>query len=73
MKRQRLLVAATVIGLSAPFLASMSGPAQAQGGYPSPQYQHQSSYEQHDWNRQGNYPLYPHMDAMRRVGWLRVT
>ena len=61
MKRHRLLVAATTIGLSVPLMASLSGPAQAQSRYESaPRYQ--------QWNR--GYPQYPRLQAMRRVGWL---
>ena len=64
MKRQRLLVAATVIGLSAPFLASISEPAQAQSRYESAPYHR----DDNSWNR--GYPSYPRMQAMRRVRWL---
>ena len=63
MKRQRLWVAATVIGLSAPLLASMSSPARAQN------YQSAPYSNRYDRNY-GNYPSYPRLQSMRRVGIL---
>src|SRR5262245_47008127 len=63
MKKQRLHVAAALIGLSAPILMAWSAPAVAQS-YGSPQYQRDN-----DWDRRG-YPQYPTLQSMRRVSWL---
>ena len=73
MKRQRLWMAAAMIGLSAPLLASISGPAQAQS-YESAPYHRYDRYGNSSGNYgnygYGNYPTYPRMQAMRRVGIL---
>jgi len=73
MKRQRFLIAATFIGLSAPFLMSTTAPVLAQS-YPSPQYQRpdHGPYDDHGPNQDygRGYPSYPRMQSMRRMNYL---
>src|ERR1700752_4970190 len=67
MKRHRLLVAAAILGISAPLVAtSTSSPAVAQYGNDS---YRDSSRGPDRWGDHG-YPQYPRIQTMRRVSYL---
>src|SRR5882672_5199198 len=70
MNRHRLLVAAALLGLSAPLLAtSTSSPAQAQGYGPDrSDSRYDQRYDQSQYDQ--GYPQYPRIQSMRRVGYL---